>query len=52
VVVNRTVDGNSVITKGLEAGERVVTDGQLRLVNGSRVSIHTDKDAAKPGAAS
>jgi membrane fusion protein, multidrug efflux system len=52
VIVNRTVDGNSVISKGLEVGERVVTDGQLRLVQGSRVTIHADKDAAKPGAAS
>jgi hypothetical protein len=30
-----------VITKGLSAGERVVIDGQLRLVPGARVDIKT-----------
>jgi multidrug efflux system membrane fusion protein len=34
------VDGrDTVITKGLAAGERVVTDGQLRLIPGARVDI-------------
>lgn len=28
-----------MIGKGLEAGEQVVTDGQLRLVNGAAVSV-------------
>jgi multidrug efflux system membrane fusion protein len=32
-------EGISVITKGLDAGEKVVSDGQYRLVNGSRVRI-------------
>jgi membrane fusion protein, multidrug efflux system len=41
VQVSRTVDGKSVITGGLEPGERVVVDGQLRLVNGSRVEIRS-----------
>ena len=31
VSVDRTLDGQSVITSGLEAGQTVVTDGQLRL---------------------
>jgi multidrug efflux system membrane fusion protein len=40
VVTSRTVGGDSVIEKGLTAGERVVTDGQLRLVPGrTRVEI-------------
>jgi multidrug efflux system membrane fusion protein len=39
VSVNRTSEGQSVIDKGLTAGERVVTDGQLRLVPGSKVEI-------------
>lgn len=39
VAVNRTSNGQAVIDKGLSAGERVVTDGQLRLVPGSRVEI-------------
>lgn len=39
VVVGRVVDNETVIEKGLEAGERVVTDGQLRLYPGARVEI-------------
>lgn len=37
--VNRTSAGEAVVDAGLAAGERVVTDGQLRLVPGSKVSI-------------
>lgn len=37
VEVARTVDNQTVIGKGLEDGETVVTDGQLLLVEGSRV---------------
>jgi multidrug efflux system membrane fusion protein len=46
VVVERTSDDNSVIKSGLKPGETVVTDGQLRLTPGSRVTIkngQTDK---------
>jgi hypothetical protein len=32
----------AVISKGLSPGEKVVTDGQLRLSNGTRVQIVTD----------
>lgn len=39
VVVARTSGAESVIKKGLEAGETVVTDGQLRLVSGSHISV-------------
>ena len=39
VVIKRTQNGESVIGKGLEGGEQVVTDGQLRLVNGANVGI-------------
>jgi multidrug efflux system membrane fusion protein len=36
------IDGrDTVITKGLSAGERVVIDGQLRLVPGARVDVKT-----------
>ena len=38
VVIKRTQGGESVIGKGLEGGEQVVVDGQLRLVNGASVS--------------
>ena len=39
VVIKRTQNGESVIGKGLEAGEQVVVDGQLRLVNGANVNV-------------
>ena len=35
VVIKRTQGGESVIGSGLKAGEQVVVDGQLRLVNGA-----------------
>jgi multidrug efflux system membrane fusion protein len=41
VVVKRTQDGESVIGKGLEAGEAVVVDGQLRLVDGAAVVVRS-----------
>ena len=39
VVIKRTQNGESVIGKGLEGGEQVVVDGQLRLVNGANVAL-------------
>jgi multidrug efflux system membrane fusion protein len=42
VVVRRTWQRWSVIDKGLLPGERVVTDGQLRLAPGAKVAIKTD----------
>jgi membrane fusion protein, multidrug efflux system len=47
VVVARSGEGQAIIEKGLSAGENVVTDGQLRLVPGSRVEI---KQAIAPPA--
>jgi multidrug efflux system membrane fusion protein len=44
VTVDRTVDNQSVVSKGLAEGERVVVDGQMRLNNGSRVDIRTSAD--------
>jgi multidrug efflux system membrane fusion protein len=41
VEVGRPIDGDVIITKGLKPGERVVTDGQLRLVSGAKVEIKT-----------
>ncbi len=43
VTVDRTVDMQSVITKGLSGGETVVRDGQLTLVNGTRVTPRQSK---------
>jgi multidrug efflux system membrane fusion protein len=39
VEVERSLNGEIIITKGLKPGERVVTDGQLRLVPGAKVEI-------------
>jgi multidrug efflux system membrane fusion protein len=41
ISIKRTQNGESVVGSGLNAGEQVVVDGQLRLVNGATV-------AAKP----
>lgn len=45
VEISRTVGTNSVIGKGLAGGETVVSDGQLLLVDGSRVAPRTPKGA-------
>jgi multidrug efflux system membrane fusion protein len=39
VTVRRTVGNESVIESGLKPGERVVTDGQLKLTKGAKVEI-------------
>jgi multidrug efflux system membrane fusion protein len=39
VQVSRTVDSVAVIASGLKEGEKVVVDGQSRLIPGSKVSI-------------
>ena len=49
VTVGRSADDYVVIEKGLAAGQKVVTDGQLRLMPGARVEVKTG--AAPPGAA-
>ena len=45
VKVDRTIDNISVIASGLSGGETVVTDGQLLLSNGTRVSPRGGKAA-------
>ncbi len=52
VEVSRTVDGKSIVAKGLAAGERVVIDGQLRLSNGSRIEVRQAPDAPASGKSS
>jgi multidrug efflux system membrane fusion protein len=47
VTVDRIVDGAAVISAGLQAGETVVTDGQLNLLDGSR--IQAAAAPSKPG---
>lgn len=39
VKVERNIDNLAVIASGLSAGEKVVTDGQIRLVTGAKVEI-------------
>jgi multidrug efflux system membrane fusion protein len=48
VTVNRSSSGQAIIDVGLKPGERVVTDGQLRLVPGARVEIKQSIAPATP----
>lgn len=48
LVVGRSLNGETVVTKGLAPGERVVTDGSLRLVPGARVEIKGGHQEAAP----
>jgi len=48
VVVERTAGLETVIKSGLKASETVVTDGHLRLVAGSRVSIKGEESQVAP----
>ena len=48
VTVERTVGADSVITSGLNGGEAVVTEGQLLLSNGTRVSLRPPQAAPAP----
>jgi len=50
VVTGQEVDGSVIVEKGLEAGERVVTDGQIRLVPGARVELKPPVGAPGPAA--
>ncbi len=48
ITVVRSWKSVSVIAKGLEPGETVVTDGQIRLAPGTRISIKEDAAVAGP----
>jgi membrane fusion protein, multidrug efflux system len=48
VTVSHSSDGNSVVTKGLTAGQTVVVAGQYRLQPGSLVAPSEPKEAAIP----
>jgi multidrug efflux system membrane fusion protein len=39
ITVQRTAGEYTVVEKGLNPGEQVVTDGQLRLTSGSKVQV-------------
>jgi len=45
ITVDRPINSETVISKGLSAGETVVTDGQLRLVPGAKVVVKTSLEA-------
>jgi multidrug efflux system membrane fusion protein len=47
VIVSRSLNGESVIAKGLQPGEQVVTDGQFLLGPGSKVQVKNDKEQSK-----
>jgi len=42
VTVARTSGTETIVKDGLQAGETVITDGQIRLVPGSRISVKTE----------
>jgi multidrug efflux system membrane fusion protein len=44
VTSSRSLDGFTIIANGLQAGETVVTDGQVRLASGAKVEV---KNAVK-----
>jgi multidrug efflux system membrane fusion protein len=50
VEVERSADSLVVLRSGVDPGELVVTDGQLRLTDGSRVSFKGDTAASGPAA--
>jgi multidrug efflux system membrane fusion protein len=49
VVVNRTINTETIIDKGLKAGELVVTDGQLQLFPGAKVEIKGSANSSEKG---
>ena len=46
VTLTRTIDGEAIVAKGIAPGDRVVTDGQLRLTQGAQVTIVRADEAA------
>jgi multidrug efflux system membrane fusion protein len=50
VTVNRTAGDFAVVTGDVQAGDRVVVDGQLRLRQGSKVQIKAAADTSRLGA--
>lgn len=46
VTIGRAVDGKTIIESGLEGGEQIVTDGQVRLLPGAKVLIRTSLEQA------
>lgn len=49
VVVERTLRGDAVVSKGLKEGETVVTEGQLRVMPGGALEIRNANGEFAPG---
>lgn len=49
ITVESTVGSKSVISRGLNPGEQVVVDGQLRLVSGSRIESKNAQSSQEKG---
>ena len=49
VDVARTINGQTIIARGIEPGDTVVTDGQLRLRPGTKVDIRSGGPVPTPG---
>ncbi len=49
VKVERMTDSLAVLAGGIKAGDRVVTDGQLRLRSGSKIQIKASGDSVQAG---
>jgi len=49
VVTGARVDQDLVIEKGVQPGETVVTEGQLRLAPGSRIMLRDERGGPRPG---
>jgi multidrug efflux system membrane fusion protein len=47
VVSNMTIEEETVVEKGLQPGERVVTDGQMQLYPGAAVNIKSSVESGK-----
>ncbi len=50
--IGATTDGRTIVTSGLDGGERVVTDGQYKLQIGASVTITSPRNAANADGAS
>jgi multidrug efflux system membrane fusion protein len=48
LIVGRSLNGETVVTEGLTPGEKVVTDGYLRLVPGTKVEVKGGPRKAAP----
>src|SRR5262249_51411057 len=51
VEVAATQEGISVVSRGLQSGERVVTEGQYRLTDGAKAKVSAPKQAQLGGQA-